>query len=126
MLTKRFLLGIAAFALVLALRALAQYHVAQLPTSDDGKRVTVKIGTDAVMVYRHGDAIKPYVEQLLTPSGVNVLRDSPSDHKHHHGIMFAVAVDGVNFWEEREPFGRQISRSTTLSQGHGVSPFRDI
>ncbi|MCD4728751.1 MAG: PmoA family protein, partial [Pirellulales bacterium] len=27
-------------------------------------------------------------------------RDSPHDHKHHHGLMFALAVDGVNFWEE--------------------------
>ena len=50
---------------------------------------------------------KPYVEKLFTPSGVNVLRDAPSDHLHHHGLMFAVRVNGVNFWEERPESGKQ-------------------
>ena len=50
---------------------------------------------------------KPYLEELRTPSGINILRDSPFDHKHHHSLMFAVAVDGVNFWEEKEGCGRQ-------------------
>ncbi len=44
--------------------------------------------------------MKPYVDQLLSPAGVQVLRDSPSDHKHHHGLMYALEVDKVNFWEE--------------------------
>ena len=41
---------------------------------------------------------KSYVKQLCSPAGVNVLRDSPHDHKHHHALMFAVGVDGVDFW----------------------------
>ena len=44
--------------------------------------------------------MKPYADQLFSPAGVQVLRDSPLDHKHHHGLMYALAVDGVNFWEE--------------------------
>jgi hypothetical protein len=61
------------------------------------------------MQYRYGDVtFKPYVERLCTPSGVNVLLDSPPDHVHHHGLMFAVAVDGVNYWEETPAAGRQV------------------
>ena len=30
-----------------------------------------------------------------------MVRDAPSDHLHHHGLMFAVQVNEVNFWEER-------------------------
>jgi len=50
---------------------------------------------------------KPYVRELFTPAGVNILRDSPADHKHHHGLMFAVAVNGTDFWSENENCGRQ-------------------
>ena len=64
------------------------------------------------MRYRYGDVpMKPYVEQLFSPAGVQVLRDSPHDHKHHHGLMFAVAVDGVDFWGEVPQSGRQKQRS---------------
>jgi hypothetical protein len=52
--------------------------------------------------------MKPYVRQLFTPGGVQILRDLVPDHKHHHGLMFAVAVDGVNFWEEAAGCGRQV------------------
>ena len=58
---------------------------------------------------------KPYVIQLTTPGGVNVLRDAPLDHTHHHGLMFAIKVDGVNCWEEYNPkdFGRQETLTIT-------------
>jgi len=56
---------------------------------------------------------KPYIAKLTTPGGVNVLRDAPADHSHHHALMFAIIVDGVNFWEEYNPkdFGRQETTS---------------
>lgn len=54
-----------------------------------------------VCVYTYApEQRKPYVRELCTPDGVNVLRDSPADHLHHHALMYAVRVDGVNFWEE--------------------------
>jgi len=56
---------------------------------------------------------KPYVQQLFTPSGINILRDAPADHLHHHALMFAVAVGGVNFWEEQQSPGRQVHRHFT-------------
>jgi hypothetical protein len=66
-----------------------------------------------VFRYRFAEVTaKPYVDQLFSPSGVQVLRDAPHDHKHHHGLMFAVAVDGIIFWEEQgDAFGRQRQHS---------------
>ncbi|MDA1275648.1 MAG: PmoA family protein [Verrucomicrobia bacterium] len=43
---------------------------------------------------------KPYVRELYSLDGYNVLRDAPADHLHHHGLMYAIRVSGVNFWEE--------------------------
>ena len=56
---------------------------------------------------------KPYVITLTTPGGINILRDAPPDHTHHHGLMFAIKIDGVNCWEEYNPkdFGRQETLS---------------
>jgi len=62
-----------------------------------------KITSDGqpVFDYRYADVpFKPYVVKFYTPSGINILRDSPSDHIHHHGLMFAVAIDGTHFWSE--------------------------
>jgi len=70
--------------------------------------IAVKAGDRPVLEYQFTEnPAKPYLAKLFTPGGVNVLRDSPFDHKHHHGVMFAVAVDGVDFWSENEKCGRQ-------------------
>ena len=54
-----------------------------------------------VMVYSFApEKFKPYVKALHTTRGENVLRDSPSDHLHHHALMYGIRVNGVNFWEE--------------------------
>ena len=69
---------------------------------------------------------KPYIIKLTTPSGLNVVRDIPLDHLHHHGLMFAIKVDDVNFWEEYNPkdYGRQettsIAETVTETNGHSV------
>jgi len=74
--------------------------------------VLVRDGDRAVMEYRYGQVpFKPYVLRLLSPEGVNVLRDAPADHLHHHALMFAVGVDGVDFWSEAKTCGRQVHRS---------------
>jgi hypothetical protein len=56
---------------------------------------------------------KPYVRKFLSPAGVNVLRDMVPDHPHHHALMFAVAVDGVDFWAETKANGRELTRRFT-------------
>ena len=62
------------------------------------------------------DQIKPYVRELAPLRGDNILRDSPFDHKHHHGLMFAIRVNGVNFWEETPGCGHEKSVGTATSE----------
>ena len=50
---------------------------------------------------------KPYFQSLNTLDGYGVLRDSPSDHLHHHGLMYGIKVNGINFWEETSGCGVQ-------------------
>lgn len=50
---------------------------------------------------------KPYVKELRTLSGKNLLRDAPHDHLHHHALMYGITVNGVNFWEETAGSGVQ-------------------
>ncbi len=76
-----------------------------------GETLSIWRGDRPVAAYRHeGAAFKPYVSELRTPAGLNVLRDAPADHLHHHGLMFAVSVEGVDFWAEGDTQvnGRQI------------------
>lgn len=62
---------------------------------------TVKYEGRPILVYAfRPDAFKPYVQQLGTVDGDNVLRDAPHDHLHHHALMYAISVNGLNFWEE--------------------------
>ncbi len=74
--------------------------------------ITVKADGKQLMKYRYGDvAAKPYVQTLHTPQGINVLRDTPYDHVHHHGAMFAVNVDDVIFWTENKGYGHEKHRA---------------
>lgn len=67
----------------------------------DADSLTVRADSVAPLTYRYGNVpFKPYVKELLTPSGVNVLLDAPPDHLHHHALMFACAVNNVDFWGE--------------------------
>jgi hypothetical protein len=78
----------------------------------DGKQVVISVDHRALMLYRFGDVpFKPYVLEIRSPGGANVLREAPADHKHHHGLMFAVAVDGVDFWGELPTCGSQIAHA---------------
>jgi hypothetical protein len=51
---------------------------------------------------------KPYVRDLISLDGVDLLRDAPADHLHHHGFMYGIKVNDLNFWEETPTSGRQI------------------
>ena len=84
-----------------------------LRIAQDNATVSIFDGDRLVLRYRYaGVPMKPYADQLFSPGGVQVLRDSPADHKHHHGLMFALAVDGVDFWGEvGKGFGKQEQRS---------------
>ena len=74
--------------------------------------VSVHTGPRVLMRYNYENVpFKPCVKELFSPRGVNILRDAPADHLHHHALMYAIAVDGVNFWEEQQAPGRQAHRS---------------
>ena len=78
----------------------------------EGNSVWVRQGERVLLRYRFDEVpYKPYVKEFYTPKGINVLRDSPSDHKHHHALMYAIKVDGVNFWEEHKEPGREAHQS---------------
>ena len=65
----------------------------------DANSLVIRAGDEVLLSYRYGAAPpKSYVRELFTPSGLGVLLDSPPDHVHHHGLMFACVVDGVDFW----------------------------
>ena len=74
--------------------------------------VSMKVNGRPALDYLFGGVkFKPYVSHWHTPDGINILRDAPHDHLHHHAMMFAVAVDGVNFWEEHSPTaGKEVGQ----------------
>lgn len=64
-------------------------------------------------LYMYTDPFKPYLHPLRTPEGHTVSLAMPHDHPHHKGLMYALRMPGVNFWEERstlpgEIVGRQV------------------
>jgi len=70
--------------------------------------VTLDAGQRPLWAYRYESVpFKPYIQKFYTPSGINILRDAPHDHLHHHAMMYALSVDGVSFWQEHEAPGRQ-------------------
>jgi len=87
----------------------------ELPLSiqSDNHTVILRHGAGVVFEYqRTPNPRKPYLRTLTTPAGINILRDAPVDHLHHHGLMFAVAVDGVTFWAESPEAGYQLDAGT--------------
>ena len=87
--------------------ALAGYALgAESAVSIDSKldqgELTIRYKGRKLLVYAFAtNQFKPYVRELYTLRGENVLRDAPPDHLHHHGLMYALNVNGINFWEER-------------------------
>lgn len=69
---------------------------------------------------------KPYIAQIWTPTAkpLPLLEDSPHDHVHHHGLMFALSVDGTDFWAEVDApkIGTQTpAASTPFPTGDGFT-----
>ena len=103
---------------IIVILTLAAGFAPDAASAEDPLRVVIEAdaasvceGQRVLARYRYDNVpFKPCVQQLLSPQGVNVLRDSPADHQHHHALMFAVAVDSVNFWEEQKEPGRQLHR----------------
>ena len=84
---------------------------ADLSLAESGSRPpqwTLDYEGKTIMVYGFDpQKFKPYVKALNTLDGYGVLRDTPSDHLHHHALMYGITVNGVNFWEETAGCGVQ-------------------
>ena len=98
-------------SLFLGAQAFSQSPKVEFKQSDDenGRIIRCVVDEKPLFTYRDSPAnfedlkaneYKTYISELYTPDGRNILRDSPADHVHHHALMFAIAADGVNFWEE--------------------------
>ena len=109
---SRYRMGVAAVVVGLNWLAAAAATTPAIAVNTDGTSVTVAAGKRLLLEYRYGgDPFKPYVRRWTTPAGVQVLRDSPHDHVHHHALMFAIGAGGVDFWSENKKCGRQVHRS---------------
>ena len=99
--------------LAICFRIMASTAFAENPlrVMTEAETISICEGERVLACYRYDNVpFKPCVQQLFSPQGVNILRDSPADHQHHHALMYAVAVDGVNFWEEQKEPGREVHR----------------
>ncbi|MBN2291711.1 MAG: PmoA family protein [Pirellulales bacterium] len=83
-----------------------------ISTNQNDNTLSIELDGRPALRYRFGDVkFKPCIDRWYTPGGTNILRDAPHDHLHHHAMMFAVAVDGVNFWEEKSPkSGKEVGQ----------------
>jgi hypothetical protein len=69
---------------------------------------TISYGGKKMLVYSFApQKYKPYVSELCTINGDNILRDAPHDHLHHHALMYGIKVNGINFWEDISGSGVQ-------------------
>jgi hypothetical protein len=123
------------FALFLALVCSAA--AANPPISIDSKldrgELEVRFKGRKILVYAFAtNQFKPYVRELYTLRGENVTRDAPPDHLHHHGLMYAVYGNGINFWEEKGTPGFEkhiellLHAATKDAHGMPVAYFSEI
>ncbi|MFV1967609.1 MAG: PmoA family protein [Pirellulaceae bacterium] len=83
-------------------------ETAKLKIQRDAKTILISKAAAPVLRYRYSDVPrKPYVQELYSPSGIQILRDAPHDHLHHHAMMFAIIGNGVDFWTEGQGHGTQ-------------------
>jgi len=114
----------------LALAALLAF-VAGAASAQSTLRLEAGLATNAWVVTHNGQSLlryvfnprqpKPYVAEFSAPGGRNILRDAPSDHLHHHALMYAIKVNGLNFWEEVSGNGVERVVETTASVTGGAA-----
>jgi hypothetical protein len=92
-----------------------------LPQAERGE-LQIRYADRPLLVYAfRSNLFKPYVKELYTLKGDNLLLDAPPDHLHHHGVMYAITVNGNNFWEEFTAPGHQISAAPP-EHSVGIAP----
>lgn len=92
------------------LSSVAILNAADLSWQRDDKAGELRLisnGRPALTWSFASNQFKPYIKSLRAITGEEVLRDAPADHLHHHGLMYAIRVNGINFWEERDQPGHE-------------------
>lgn len=119
----------------LALAALLSF-LAGVCSAQSSWRLDAGVATNAWIVSHKGQPLlrylfnprqyKPYVAEFSAPGGRNILRDAPSDHLHHHALMYAIKVNGLNFWEEVSGNGVERVVETTATESGGTATLRQL
>lgn len=82
-------------------------------THDLGEAVALTRPGDGEPLWRYhygSDKPKPFFHPLRTPAGYTLSLFEPHDHVWHRGLWFTIKfVNGENFWEERAPYGTQVT-----------------
>jgi hypothetical protein len=124
--------GLALF-LPLACSAAAANPPISIDAKADRGELEVRYQGRKLLVYAFAtNQFKPYVRELYTLRGENVLRDAPPDHLHHHGMMYAVWVNGINFWEEKGAPGVEkhvelpLYLARTNASGEPMASFTEV
>jgi len=71
--------------------------------------IEISVGGKPMLEYRQTcNPNKVYVSKIHAPSGLQILLDSPNDHVHHHGLMYAVDSGKNMWWMDGKQEGRQL------------------
>lgn len=109
------------FALLAALvhtAAAASPPVTIASNAERGELVVTYKGKKLLVYAFATNQFKPYVRELYNLRGENVLRDAVPDHPHHHGLMYGICVNGINFWEEQTAPGVEKHVEMPLQLAH--------
>ena len=125
-------LGLALFFALAGSAAAADPPITISSKADQGE-LEVRYKGHKLLVYAFAtNQFKPYVRELYTLRGETSLRDAPPDHLHHHGLMYAVYVNGINFWEERgapgieKHVGLPLHTARMGADGRPVATFMEV
>jgi len=90
----------------------AQDPAKGMTLTQDKTQLLAALNGKPVLRYKFAEVpFKPYVQELYSPGGVNILRDAPADHLHHHALMYAMSVNGIDFWAETPNAGTQVHQA---------------
>ncbi|MHB0957500.1 MAG: DUF6807 family protein [Pirellulaceae bacterium] len=107
-------------ALTVIICLVSSLDAADIVVNEQDGVASVKVDGRQLIEYRsQPNPMKLYVSKLSTPAGTQVLRDSPHDHVHHRALMYAVGIDGADFWSEvpAQDYGKQVPASAARISG---------
>jgi len=102
-----------------AAQVMAEPGVDKLTASQDGRKISVRLGSALVAGYRAEPAQKyPYVFPFAGPlSGASLTTETSEPYPHHHSIFFACdRVNGGNYWQGPVELGQIVSKGPKLGQ----------